>query len=133
MGIGSICLFLCSQYYASQVNFLLYLTVLPKYGGFAKICLADRQNVNKEVCIAELVSAELLFNQDFLTQIQVVNQTSEEDLIKMEKHWLGEDQFCSGASFVPRVGGSHEDDGWIISFVHNERTNKSQASFHRSL
>lgn len=74
--------------------------VLPKYGGFAKICLADRQNVNKE--------------------------TSEEDLIKMEKHWLGEDQFCSGASFVPRVGGSHEDDGWIISFVHNERTNKSQ-------
>jgi carotenoid cleavage dioxygenase-like enzyme len=48
----------------------------------------------------------------------------------MEIHRLGEDQFCSGASFVPRVGGPHEDDGWIISFVHDERTNTSQASFH---
>jgi carotenoid cleavage dioxygenase len=48
----------------------------------------------------------------------------------MHYHWLGKDQFCSGAAFVPRVGGSHEDDGWIISFVHNEKTNTSQASFH---
>uniref|UniRef100_A0A0A9BD64 Uncharacterized protein n=1 Tax=Arundo donax TaxID=35708 RepID=A0A0A9BD64_ARUDO len=48
----------------------------------------------------------------------------------MQYHWLCEDQFCSGAGFVPRVGGSHEDDGWIISFVHNEKTNTSQASFY---
>ncbi|PNT64389.1 hypothetical protein BRADI_4g27988v3, partial [Brachypodium distachyon] len=70
--------------------------VLPKYGGFAKLYLEERDN------------------------------TSAEDLIKMENHWLGEDQFCSGASFVRRVGASREDDGWIISFVHNERTNTSQ-------
>ena len=72
--------------------------VLPKYGGFAKLCLEERENT----------------------------ETSAEDLIKMEIHRLSEDEFCSGASFVPRVGGSHEDDGWIISFVHNERTNTSQ-------
>lgn len=107
----------------------LYLTVLPKYGGFAKLCLEERENT--EVCINQLrASVQLLFNQDFLTQIQAVHQTSAEDLIKMEIHRLSEDEFCSGASFVPRVGGSHEDDGWIISFVHNERTNTSQASFH---
>jgi carotenoid cleavage dioxygenase len=47
----------------------------------------------------------------------------------MQYHWLGKDQFCSGAAFVPRVGGSHEDDGWIISFIHNEKNNTSQAGF----
>ena len=89
-----------------------------------------RENIT-EVCINELcASIPLLFNQDFITQLQVVNQTSAKDLVKMEIHQLGEDQFCSGASFVPRVGGSHEDDGWIISFVHDERTNISQASAH---
>ncbi|XP_048548927.1 carotenoid 9,10(9',10')-cleavage dioxygenase-like isoform X1 [Triticum urartu] len=99
--------------------------VLPKYGGFAKLCLEERENT--EVCINQLrASVQLLFNQDFLTQIQAVHQTSAEDLIKMEIHRLSEDEFCSGASFVQRVGGSHEDDGWIISFVHNERTNTSQ-------
>jgi carotenoid cleavage dioxygenase-like enzyme len=47
----------------------------------------------------------------------------------MQYHWLGKHEFCSGASFLPRVGGSHEDDGWIISFVHDEKANTSQASF----
>uniref|UniRef100_A0A8I6WPC1 Uncharacterized protein n=1 Tax=Hordeum vulgare subsp. vulgare TaxID=112509 RepID=A0A8I6WPC1_HORVV len=73
--------------------------VLPKYGGFAKLCLDERGTGT---------------------------ETSTKDLIKMEIHRLGEDQFCSGASFVPRVCGSHEDDGWIISFVHDEVTNTSQ-------
>jgi carotenoid cleavage dioxygenase len=47
----------------------------------------------------------------------------------MQYHWLGKHEFCSGASFLPRVGGSYEDDGWIISFVHDEKANTSQASF----
>ncbi|KAL6846362.1 hypothetical protein ACP4OV_023810 [Aristida adscensionis] len=72
--------------------------VNPKYGGFAKLCLEKRNK--KEV--------------------------SGPDLITMQYHWLDKDQFCSGASFVPRVGGSHEDDGWIISFIHNEKTNISE-------
>jgi len=55
-------------------------------------------------------------------------QISGANLIKTQYHWLSKDEFCSGATFVPRVGGSHEDDGWIISFVHDEKTNTSQAS-----
>ncbi|KAJ0986074.1 hypothetical protein J5N97_004430 [Dioscorea zingiberensis] len=47
-------------------------------------------------------------------------------LIKVEHHQLGENQFCTGSAFVPRPGGSEEDDGWIISYVHNEETNISQ-------
>lgn len=73
--------------------------VLPKYGGFAKLCLNERGKIT---------------------------ETSAKDLIKTEVHRLGEDQFCSGSSFVPRVRGLHEDDGWIISFVHDEVTNTSQ-------
>ena len=57
-------------------------------------------------------------------------QISGSSFIRTQYHWLGKDQFCSGAAFVPRVGGSHEDDGWIISFIHNEKNNTSQASFY---
>lgn len=34
--------------------------------------------------------------------------------------------FCTGSAFVPRDGGVEEDDGWIITFVHNEDTDISQ-------
>ncbi|KAG2634387.1 hypothetical protein PVAP13_2NG169400 [Panicum virgatum] len=73
--------------------------VNPKYGGFAKLILDKRNNT----------------------------EISGSSFIRMQYHWLGKDQFCSGAAFVPRVGGSHEDDGWIISFIHNEKNNTSQA------
>ena len=36
--------------------------------------------------------------------------------------------FCTGATFVPKQGGLEEDDGWIITFVHNEDTNISQVN-----
>lgn len=72
--------------------------VNPKFGAFAKFCLDKRSDV----------------------------EISGASLIKMQYHWLDKDEFCSGAVFVPRVGGSHEDDGWIISFVHNEKTNTSK-------
>ncbi|XP_077252487.1 carotenoid 9,10(9',10')-cleavage dioxygenase 1-like [Tasmannia lanceolata] len=48
------------------------------------------------------------------------------EMIKVDYHILGENYFCSGAAFVSRNGGSEEDDGWIVSFVHNEDTNISQ-------
>ncbi|KAF0899908.1 hypothetical protein E2562_025474 [Oryza meyeriana var. granulata] len=49
------------------------------------------------------------------------------DLINVEYHHLGRNQFCSGATFVPKVNGANEDDGWIIAFVHDEKMNTSQA------
>lgn len=39
---------------------------------------------------------------------------------------LPQNTFCSGASFVPKPGGVDEDDGWIITFTHNENENISQ-------
>lgn len=41
--------------------------------------------------------------------------------------------FCNGSTFVPRDGGVEEDDGWIITFVHNEDTNKSEVCLISSL
>lgn len=44
----------------------------------------------------------------------------------MEYHMFEKSVYCSGAAFVPKVDGVKEDDGWIISFVHNEDTGISQ-------
>jgi carotenoid cleavage dioxygenase-like enzyme len=30
---------------------------------------------------------------------------------------------------VPKVNGVNEDDGWIVSFVHDEGTHKSEVCF----
>ncbi|XP_038699166.1 carotenoid 9,10(9',10')-cleavage dioxygenase 1-like isoform X2 [Tripterygium wilfordii] len=53
--------------------------------------------------------------------------TESEGLVRVEYHHFEENIFCSGAAFVPKEGGTEEDDGWMITFVHNEDTNISQA------
>ncbi|KAF9590614.1 hypothetical protein IFM89_035932 [Coptis chinensis] len=58
---------------------------------------------------------------------EMMEHSESEELIKVEYHKLGENTFCSGATFVPKQGSQDEDDGWIVSFVHNEDTNVSQA------
>ncbi|CAM0908153.1 unnamed protein product [Alopecurus aequalis] len=74
--------------------------VRPKFGGFAKILLDEREDTTKNTC--------------------------KEGLIKVEYHHLQRNQFCSGATFVPKLNGANEDDGWIISYVHDEGENKSE-------
>ncbi|BFG18553.1 hypothetical protein CerSpe_048300 [Prunus speciosa] len=49
-----------------------------------------------------------------------------EELIKIEYHKFEGNNFCSGSVFVPRHEGTEEDDGWVISFVHNEETDVTQ-------
>jgi carotenoid cleavage dioxygenase-like enzyme len=51
-----------------------------------------------------------------------------EELIKVEYHMFEKNTFCTGAAFVLKEGGFEEDDGWIITFVHNEDTNISQVT-----
>ncbi|CAK7353228.1 unnamed protein product [Dovyalis caffra] len=50
-----------------------------------------------------------------------------EELIKVEYHKFEQNTFCTGAAFVPKLGSQEDDDGWIITFVHNEDTNMSKA------
>ncbi|KAJ4837921.1 hypothetical protein Tsubulata_046497, partial [Turnera subulata] len=49
-----------------------------------------------------------------------------ERLVKVEYHKFEENTFCTGSTFVPKEDGQEEDDGWIITFVHNEDTNTSK-------
>ncbi|KAK4276992.1 hypothetical protein QN277_015068 [Acacia crassicarpa] len=49
-----------------------------------------------------------------------------EEAVRVEYHMFEENVYCTGAAFVPKDGGLEEDDGWIITFVHNEDTDMSQ-------
>ncbi|XP_059639103.1 carotenoid 9,10(9',10')-cleavage dioxygenase 1-like, partial [Cornus florida] len=49
-----------------------------------------------------------------------------ENFVKVQHHKFGKNIFCSGSAFVPKRGGSEEDDGWIICFVYNEDNGASQ-------
>ncbi|ONI33839.1 hypothetical protein PRUPE_1G449100 [Prunus persica] len=49
-----------------------------------------------------------------------------ESQFEVETRMFEEKSFCSGAAFVAKQGGLEEDDGWAITFVHNEDTNISQ-------
>ncbi|KAM7274482.1 hypothetical protein ACFE04_016348 [Oxalis oulophora] len=46
--------------------------------------------------------------------------------VKVEYHIFEEHTFGTGAVFVPKEQCEEEDDGWIVSYVHNEHTNVSQ-------
>ncbi|XVF35449.1 hypothetical protein REPUB_Repub18cG0147000 [Reevesia pubescens] len=75
---------------------------MAKYGGLAKLSF-EEQNTSISSTLGQA-----------------------EGLIKEEYHMLKGNTFCTGASFVPKERGIEEDDGWIITFVHNEDTNISQ-------
>ncbi|KAL0288587.1 UNVERIFIED_CONTAM: Carotenoid 9,10(9',10')-cleavage dioxygenase [Sesamum angustifolium] len=79
---------------------------MVKYGGLAKVCLQER-------------------NVQFLEGINQ-NGGGAEEYRKIEYHMFPENTFCTGASFVPKQGAADEDDGWLITFVHNEDTNISE-------
>ncbi|XP_071727781.1 carotenoid 9,10(9',10')-cleavage dioxygenase 1-like [Rutidosis leptorrhynchoides] len=55
-----------------------------------------------------------------------MQDTIKQDYVKTEYHKFPENTFCTGAAFVAKPGGLEEDDGWVVTFVHDERLNKSQ-------
>ncbi|KAJ6372996.1 hypothetical protein OIU76_027347 [Salix suchowensis] len=72
---------------------------MPKFGGLAKLYFEETDNKEWE---------------------------ESEGHIKVEHHEFEGNTFCTGAAFVPKEGGREEDDGWIITFVHDEDTNTSK-------
>ncbi|EOY29733.1 hypothetical protein QUC31_020619 [Theobroma cacao] len=75
---------------------------MAKYGGLAKLYF-EEQNTGFSL-----------------------GENQEKGLIKVEYHMFGKNTFGTGAAFVPKEGGAEEDDGWVITFAHNEDTNISQ-------
>ena len=43
-----------------------------------------------------------------------------------DRHWFGSGRWGSEAPFAPRPGGTAEDDGWLVSFVHDEVEQRSE-------
>ena len=43
-----------------------------------------------------------------------------------ETHWFGDDRWGSEAPFAPRPGSQEEDDGYLVSYVHDERDGSSE-------
>jgi carotenoid cleavage dioxygenase len=43
-----------------------------------------------------------------------------------ERHELGKGRYCGEGVFVPRPDGKGEDDGWLVSYVYDKATNKSE-------
>ena len=42
------------------------------------------------------------------------------------RYWFGEDRYGSEAPFCPRENASAEDDGYLVSFVHDRREDRSE-------
>ena len=59
------------------------------------------------------------------TNVPVKKQEIEQ-FISVEFHALQERQFYSGVQFVAKKNGRDEDDGWVITYVHDEGANISQ-------
>ncbi|RZR71302.1 hypothetical protein BHM03_00004473 [Ensete ventricosum] len=59
---------------------------------------------------------------------------ADEEFAKVEYHELGDGEYCTGAQFVQKQeeGTEEEDDGWLVCYVHDERSNTSKVT-HRSL
>jgi carotenoid cleavage dioxygenase len=45
---------------------------------------------------------------------------------RSDTYWFGEGRFGSEAPLTPRPNAKSEDDGYIVSFVHDERENQSE-------
>jgi carotenoid cleavage dioxygenase-like enzyme len=43
-----------------------------------------------------------------------------------DRHWFGERRWGSEAPFAPRATAKTEDDGYLVSFVHDEREGRSE-------
>ncbi|KAK3128457.1 hypothetical protein QOZ80_6BG0461960 [Eleusine coracana subsp. coracana] len=68
-----------------------------------------------------------LFKYNMIAKLHFDVQDKEnKQLILVEYHALKEKHFCSGVQFVAKENGIDEDDGWIVTYVHNEGNNTSQ-------
>src|SRR5207249_4329157 len=43
-----------------------------------------------------------------------------------DRHWFGPGRWGSEAPFAPRPGTGAEDDGYLVSFVHDENEDRSE-------
>jgi carotenoid cleavage dioxygenase len=48
------------------------------------------------------------------------------DTGSVQTHWFGDGRWGSEAPFAPRPGSTGDDDGWLVSYVFDEREGRSE-------
>nr|CAD1843411.1 unnamed protein product [Ananas comosus var. bracteatus] len=71
--------------------------------------------------IAGLTKYKMLAKLHFDTKNE-----DDKNFINVDYHVLEENHFCSGVQFVEKKDAVDEDDGWLISYVHDEKANVSK-------
>ncbi|KAI4377649.1 hypothetical protein MLD38_015244 [Melastoma candidum] len=94
-------------------------TGLKNMFGYAQV--VDSQASSKSAMAKYGALAKLHFEETTPGELDSEPQR----LVKVQYHDLGEHCFCSGSIFVHREGGTEEDDGWVVSWVHNEESDES--------
>ena len=102
----------------------------PKYGALAKLYFGEQCSEVKdgtEIHLPNDFSSYNFFSFNYYN-FECVNQgdREQEEPIRVEYHKFEGNAFCIGIAFVPKEVGLDEDDGWIITYVHNEDTGISQ-------
>ncbi|KAF8036083.1 hypothetical protein BT93_C1929 [Corymbia citriodora subsp. variegata] len=70
--------------------------------------------------------AKLYFDE---SQAELFKEGEYDQAVKVEYHKFEEGNFCSGSVFAAKNGSAKdedEDDGWIVTFVHNEVSDETQ-------
>ncbi|KAF1001475.1 hypothetical protein AG4045_002451 [Apium graveolens] len=67
------------------------------------------------------------FYNSFIDEL-IKNDEKNGELLKIKYHAFPENAFCSGATIVSRNKDCQKDDGWIVTYVHNEDANISQVN-----
>ncbi|KAJ0666454.1 putative 9-cis-epoxycarotenoid dioxygenase [Helianthus annuus] len=52
-------------------------------------------------------------------------RTHDDGTLKVKYHWLPKNNFCTGLVFVAKPESTEEDDGWIVTFAHDEESDTS--------
>jgi len=53
-------------------------------------------------------------------------ETEDNGKLRQHIHHLGDHRYCGEAVFAPRDGATAEDDGWLLTLVHDEDKNQSE-------
>ncbi|CAN0922542.1 Carotenoid 9,10(9',10')-cleavage dioxygenase 1 [Linum grandiflorum] len=62
-----------------------------------------------------------------LAKLHFEEKDNDDGFVRIKVHKFEDNTFCSGVTFVPKQGNESgdEDDGWLLTFTHNEDTDTS--------
>ncbi|KAK7282983.1 hypothetical protein RIF29_12148 [Crotalaria pallida] len=117
------------KYLTGPEQFLDFPVINPSFAGIRnRFCYIQVVDPIAS-CAADIPKYGALAKLDFgepCSELLPQGDTEHEEAIRVEYHRFESNVYCTGSTFIAKEGGLEEDDGWIITFVHNEDTDISQ-------